>query len=75
MDLQNALNMIDSDWNVLRDAGFEYNVPIVRTTINDQNQYVFEQFLDPTSGDSPFPLRRSTGASLWGVQFGVRYDF
>ena len=76
VDLQNALNLIDSDWNVLRDSGFEYNVPIVQATINDDGQYVFENFVNPTGSDgNPFPQGLSTGPSLWGVQLGVRYEF
>ncbi|MBH5323169.1 TonB-dependent receptor [Aurantiacibacter sediminis] len=75
MDIQNALNLIDSDWNILRDASFEYNVPIVGATINDAGQYVFEEFTDPSRDGRPVPLSRNTSASLWSIQFGIRYEF
>jgi len=69
LDVENALNLIDSSWNSLNQIGFEYNLPMVQTTINDQGQYVFENFLQPNT------QRFSTFPSVWQVQVGITYDF
>ncbi|MBL4791710.1 TonB-dependent receptor [Citromicrobium bathyomarinum] len=75
VDVENALNLIDSSWNTLRDVSFEYNVPIVQTQINGAGQYEFVNFVDPRNGDELVPLSTSTGPSVWQVQFGLRYEF
>ncbi|MEL7444954.1 MAG: TonB-dependent receptor, partial [Pseudomonadota bacterium] len=69
VDLENALNLIDSSWNTLNQRGFEYNSPVVQTQINDQGQYVYTNFL----GDGS--QRTSTAPSVWQIQFGITYDF
>lgn len=72
VDVENALNLIDSSWNTLEQNGFEYNVPIVEAEIDgDTGQYVFNNF-------DTFPIDRtntSTAPSVWQIQFGFTYDF
>ncbi len=68
-DLENVLNLIDSSWNTLQQQGFEYNNPVVQTTINDQGQYVFTNFRTPAMP------RISSSASIWQIQFGLSYEF
>lgn len=68
-DLENALNLIDSSWNTLSQIGFEYNLPVVGATIDDQGRYVFEDFSAPNT------QRFSTAPSVWQIQVGVTYEF
>lgn len=68
-DLENALNLIDSQWNTLNQIGFEYNLPVVQTQINNAGQYEFVNFLSPST------QRFSTAASVWQIQLGITYEF
>ncbi|NVE95665.1 TonB-dependent receptor [Altererythrobacter lutimaris] len=69
LDVENALNLIDSSWNTLEQIGFEYNLPVVDTTINDAGQYVYERVRSPNTE------RFSTFPSVWQIQVGITYDF
>ncbi len=68
-DIENFLNLIDSDANDLRQIGFEFNNPIVDASINEDGQFSFNNF------DTPSTERLVTQASLWRIQIGARYDF
>lgn len=69
-DLENALNLIDSSWNTLSQVGFEYNLPVVDTTIDPATgNYVYQRFRTPNT------QRFSRAASVWQIQFGITYDF
>ncbi|MBX7527797.1 TonB-dependent receptor [Qipengyuania vesicularis] len=69
VDVENALNLIDSSWNTLEQIGFEYNLPIIDTSIDSNGNYVYERFRSPGSE------RFSTFPSVWQIQFGVTYEF
>ncbi|XUU61137.1 TonB-dependent receptor [Erythrobacter sp. HA6-11] len=77
LDVENALNLIDSSWNTLRQVGFEYNQPIVGASIDDATgNYVFEEFDDPRDPDTgEINQRFATFPSVWQVQVGVTYEF
>ena len=53
----------------MKETGFPRVQPAVDASINDQNQYVFEEFIDPAR------QTRVTDASLWEVRLGVKYTF
>jgi len=80
-DVENVLNLIDSDWGTIRQVGFPYTAPVVNvqcvqsvggaaTTSPSQPcaQYVYSNFRSVTE---PTQLN----GSLWGVRFGVRVKF
>jgi len=67
--IENFGNFLNDDWGVLREASFPRIQPIVEASINDQNQYVFENFFEPQGQG------RATDASLWEIRVGVRYQF
>lgn len=71
MDIDNFLNLIDSGANIQRrfdrtDVG--EGVPIVRTSISN-GVFNFSNFTLPEVSEI------NTNASLWAIQFGVRYTF
>ena len=66
--IQNLGNLINDDWGVLNEVGFPRTAPIVEASLNDSNQYVFEQF-------NPQSQSRVASASLWSMRFGVSYNF
>jgi hypothetical protein len=74
-DVENVLNLIDSDWGTIRQVGFPYNAPIVNVTCSDANctQYVYSN-RSGTSFRAPTEATQLNG-SLWGVRFGVRVAF
>ena len=75
-DLENALNLIDSDWNTLRQVGFEYNLPTVGAEIDsDTGNYVFTSFDDPRNDAGEIDQSVATSASVWQIQFGLTYEF
>ncbi len=67
--IENFGNFLNDDWGVLKEAGFPRTQPVVEASINDQNQYVFENFFEPQGQG------RATDASLWEIRVGVRYQF
>ncbi len=70
VDVRNLTNLINDNWGIYREIGFEYNSPVVQATIDPAtNQFVFESF------DGAPEQRINSGISVWDIQFGLRYDF
>lgn len=80
-DVENVLNLIDSDWGTIRQVGFPYTAPVVNVqcvqsvggaaTANPSQpcaQYVYSNFRAPVEATQ-------INGSLWGVRFGVRVKF
>ncbi|RUO80379.1 TonB-dependent receptor [Idiomarina tyrosinivorans] len=67
--IENVGNLLNSDWGVLYQAGFPQFQPIAEVVTNDQNQYVFNRYIEPRAQS------RETGPSLWEVRLGVEYKF
>lgn len=67
--IENFGNLLNDDWGVLEEAGFPYYQSIVDASINDQGQFVYEEFFEPAGQG------RVTDASLWEVRLGVKYRF
>ncbi|GAA6183594.1 TonB-dependent receptor [Aliiglaciecola sp. NS0011-25] len=65
--IENLGNMLNDDWGIFREGSFPAD-DIITASINDQNQYVYEEY-----NASPQSINR--GASLWEVRFGVKYKF
>lgn len=74
-DVENVLNLIDSDWGTIRQVGFPYNAPIVNVTCSNAacDQYVYGN-RSGTTFRAPTEATQING-SLWGVRFGVRVRF
>ena len=82
VDFDNFLNLVDSDWNVLKTRS--YTEAVVRTgAIDSQGRYVYTpinaQYVAGTGGETGTvrlrdPLVQSS-SSLWRIQVGVSYDF
>ncbi len=74
-DVENILNLINSDWSSLRQVAFPYRAQIVNVTCTGTtalntpcNKYVYSGFRAPS--ETIF-----TNQSLWQVRFGVRLAF
>lgn len=65
--VKNIGNLLNDDWGVFRQGSFIAD-DVISATINDQNQYVYNEFTPAEQG-----INR--GASLWEVRFGVKYKF
>jgi hypothetical protein len=74
-DVENVLNLIDSDWGTIRQVGFPYSAPIVNVTCSNApcTQYVYANRTG-TTFVQPVEATQING-SLWGVRFGVRVKF
>lgn len=77
-DLENALNLIDSDWGTIRQVGFPYygtlvNVTCVAQGANSCAQYQYAN-RSGTTFQRPAEAVQLNG-SLWAVRFGVRVRF
>jgi hypothetical protein len=74
-DVENVLNLINSDWGAIRQVGFPYNAPIVNVTCSNAacDQYVYAN-RSGTTFRAPTEATQING-SLWGVRFGVRVRF
>jgi hypothetical protein len=66
--VENIGNLINDDWGVLYERSFPRIAPIVQASLNDSNQYVFEQFF-------PQGQARVADASLWRIRLGFNYNF
>jgi len=83
LDIENALNLFDSESNLLRtfdrgDVG--EGVPVTRVSINDQGQYVYGNLRNEVTGGGEFTTLQNgfdvnSNASLWSVQIGLRFSF
>ncbi|APE26871.1 TonB-dependent receptor [Aurantiacibacter gangjinensis] len=70
VDFDNFLNAIDDRANVFRRrGGGDQTVPLVRGRVDDQGRYIIDRF---NPDDENFV---SSSASIWKIQFGVRYEF
>jgi hypothetical protein len=74
-DVENVLNLIDSDWGVVRQVGFPYTAPLVNVACANTacTQYTYSN-RSGTSFAAPIEATDVRG-SLWGVRFGVRVKF
>jgi hypothetical protein len=74
-DVENVLNLIDSDWGTIRQVGFPYTAPIANVSCSNApcTQYVFANRVGTTFA-APVEATQING-SLWGVRFGVRVKF
>jgi hypothetical protein len=66
--IKNFCNLLNSDWCVLKEAGFPRTDDVVDMEIID-GKYYFEDFIQP-GGES-----RATDASLWEMRIGLKYSF
>ncbi len=64
--VKNLGNLLNDEWGVLEQYTFNTQ-RVVSTTINDNNQFVYDNFSVPT------PTIQS--ASLWELRLGVEYKF
>ncbi|MDP4605142.1 MAG: TonB-dependent receptor, partial [Erythrobacter sp.] len=69
-DVENVLNLINSDWGTIRQVGFPYTSPVVNVTCTNAacDQYSYSNFRAPNEATQ-------INGSLWGVRFGVRLAF
>ncbi len=72
-DVENVLNLIDSDWGSLRQVGFPYTSALVEvscaaTSGTSCTQYRYSNVLAPNES-------LSTRVSLYGIRVGVRFSF
>ena len=67
--IENLGNLLNDDWGVLKQGNF-VSESVVGASINDDGQYVYEEFFGADQRDS-----YSTAASLWEVRVGVSYRF
>ncbi len=69
-DVENVLNLINSDWGSIRQVGFPYTAPVVNVTCANEacSQYSYSNFRAPNEATN-------INGSLWGVRFGVRVAF
>ncbi len=74
-DVENVLNLIDSDLGTFRQVGFPFYAPLVNVTCANApcTQY---QFANRQAGGFQAPVFNVVPeASLWGVRFGIRVTF
>lgn len=72
-DIENVLNMIDSDWGAIRQVGFPYTSTLVAvacaaTSGSNCTQYRYSSVLAPNEG-------LQTRQSLYGIRVGVKVSF
>ncbi|MCC7394422.1 MAG: TonB-dependent receptor [Sphingomonadaceae bacterium] len=72
-DVENVLNLIDSDWGSLRQVGFPYTSALVEVTCaatsgTNCTQYRYSNVVAPNES-------LSTRVSLYGIRVGVRFSF
>jgi hypothetical protein len=67
--VKNLGNLINDEWGIMRQGSFVGN-RMVSATINDQNQYVFDEFHESNAEEDIY-----IDASLWEVVIGVNYRF
>lgn len=69
-DVENVLNLIDSDWGTIRQVGFPYQSTLVNVACTNAacDQFRYSNFRAPNEATQ-------INGSLWGVRFGVRLAF
>lgn len=71
VDVANALNLIDENWNSVRTlGGFEQRVALVQGSFDPQGRYVVSNF-NANQGRAD----TAEAATAWRIQLGVRYEF
>ena len=70
VDVENVLNMIDSDWGSLRQVGFPYFAPLVQVSCANAacSQYQYQNFRAPNE-------QLQTRVSLYQIRIGARFEF
>lgn len=75
VDVENVLNLIDSDWGAIKQVGFPYYGTLANVTCSNAacSQYVFANrsgstFVAPTKGVQ-------INGSFWGLRVGARVKF
>ncbi|MBE9549681.1 MAG: TonB-dependent receptor, partial [Proteobacteria bacterium] len=68
LKVYNLGNLIDDGWGLVNDAQF-FSVQAVNSSLNDDGQYVFEQFNDRTINNL------LENRSLWTIRLGVEVNF
>ena len=82
--IDNLGNLLNDEWGVIKQAGFPGSVDLVELStasnsagfegLNDAGQYVFDSF-DSSVVNPEDVFSAVTGASVWEIRFGVKYDF
>ena len=74
-DVENVLNLLDSDWGTIRQVGFPYYGTLVNVTCATPacTQYVYANRTG-TTFQRPAEAVNFNG-SLWSVRFGARITF
>ena len=67
--IENLGNLLNDDWGVLKQGNF-VSESVVGASINDDGQYVYEEFFGADQRES-----YSTAASLWEIRVGINYRF
>lgn len=67
--IENFGNMLNDDWGVMYETSFPRAQEMVDAYINDDNKYVYEEFIQPAG------QTRVADASIWELRVGVKYDF
>uniref|UniRef100_A0A486XQ68 Oar-like outer membrane protein protein, OmpA family n=1 Tax=Rheinheimera sp. BAL341 TaxID=1708203 RepID=A0A486XQ68_9GAMM len=67
--IDNLTNLLNDDWGVLYEARFPQTASVVAASVNDQGQYVFNQFTNRE------PQGRVATPSLWRMKIGIEYNF
>ena len=78
MDINNVLNLISSNRNVLEftqrgDVGEA--VPVIDITVEDDGTFTFFDFDEDLLEANGRNIDTNSRASLWQIQFGVRFEF
>ena len=69
MNISNLTNLINNNWGRLVQYDFPYVVPVVQATGVSGGKYIY-------SGPIQTPNKRlAARQSVWGINFGVRYEF
>jgi hypothetical protein len=67
--IENLTNLLNDEWGVMYESSFPRFQSVVDASINDNNQYSFNEWFEPQSQS------RVGGASLWEARIGLRYAF
>ncbi|TNE36434.1 MAG: TonB-dependent receptor [Alphaproteobacteria bacterium] len=75
VNIENIGNMLNDEWGHFEQDNFHYVVPIADATYDaGDDQWDFTSGPESTLGNHP-KWSTSTSASVWKVQFGVKYQF
>ena len=67
--IDNLTNLLNDDWGVMYEASFPQTAAVVDASINENGQYVFNEFTDRD------PQGRVATPSLWRMKIGIEYRF